>query len=100
MARYRRQAGDAKGGGEAHRAAADRTGNLRRGTLAKGGADFWLITAPDGTQWRTRGLADWCRKHDKLIGGGTWRTMYYGLKTAGQKSGWHGWTAVKVGGNS
>lgn len=87
----------AKARGLARNAAA-RTGNLLRGAAAKGGSATWRITAPSGETWTTRGLADWSRANAHVIGGGgAWRTLYYGLKTAGQTpSGWRGWRAEKI----
>lgn len=86
---------DAKARGKA-RAAAQRTGNLSRGTEV--GKGEWLIVSPTGETFRVRGLQAWCRANTRRFPGLRWEQIRSGLSSVqrGQTSVWMGWIARRT----
>ena len=95
------------------RLAAQRTGNLAKGTPAarvspRGGpyetnasAKDWIVIDPTGTRYRARNLRLWCETHADLFAPHPWRHAYAGLKQvaywlSGRRKApapaWRGWT--------
>lgn len=99
------------------RTAAERTGNLRKGTLAalasaKAGpfetninAKVWQVVGPDGRRYKVRNLRLWCETHADLFEPYPWGNAYAGLRQVAawlagtrrhQVSQWRGWTLRDV----
>ena len=114
LVRYRRQTGDEKGDGSAHRFAAQRTGNLNLGTPAARASPIaapfetnqeakdWLVVAPGGAPtYEVRNLRLWCERNARHFEPDDWRKAYTGLrqvaswmrgKTKRKVGSWKGWT--------